>query len=169
MGHVEMIVKRLGNGDGLLYRDIRLRATRDSPVELNETMEEAQTRPNSYWNDFVNQSDRAAFLAWEDGACGTISVSLDKCGEQNYGSIFAMWVEATGRGRGIGRALLDAAIGWAYERGVVWLSLFVSEGNNQAIGFYQGGQFSIKSGPHPLPPNSQRFFRMERWLAEATD
>jgi ribosomal protein S18 acetylase RimI-like enzyme len=46
-------------------------------------------------------------------------------------------VTKAGEGRGIGRALLDAADRWAEANGYPWLTLHVFEGNDRARRLYE--------------------------------
>ena len=79
--------------------------------------------------------------------------------------INGMWVDPSYRRKGIGRALLDAVIGWAKAQGAQRLELGVSEGNTPAIHLYEQLGFAEASRPMPPPPNAMRRFRfMERSL-----
>jgi GNAT superfamily N-acetyltransferase len=51
--------------------------------------------------------------------------------------IDSMVVTATQRGKGIGRALVDATIAWGRAKGAPFLELTVSEFNRSAIAFYE--------------------------------
>jgi RimJ/RimL family protein N-acetyltransferase len=74
------------------------------------------------------------FVADEDGEIvGELSVSASWMGFGELG----MFVAADRRGRGVGSALVAAAIDWARERGLHKLSLSVFPHNEAAIGLYR--------------------------------
>ena len=53
------------------------------------------------------------------------------------GHVVDIAVTKAGEGRGIGRALLDAADRWAESNGYPWLTLHVFEGNDRARHVYE--------------------------------
>ena len=158
----------LGREEGLLYRDLRLRALADSPDAFGETLSQAQARSEGWWirgADYIaNHSDRLAlFIAWDNQVpCGSIYISL----ESSVAHIFGMWAEPAYRRRGIGTALLNTATPWAIERQAVSLDLWVTEGNEAAMRLYQRAQFSATGEQDLLRPDSSlRICRMVRSLA----
>ena len=56
-----------------------------------------------------------------------------------HGTVFinSMVVTAEQRGKGIGRTLVDAAMGWGRARGATALELVVWEFNQAALAFYE--------------------------------
>jgi RimJ/RimL family protein N-acetyltransferase len=74
------------------------------------------------------------FVAVADGSIvGKLHVEQSRFG---FGEI-GMMVARDGRGRGVGQALMMAAIDWARERGLHKLSLSVFVHNAAAIGLYR--------------------------------
>lgn len=60
--------------------------------------------------------------------------------------LISMWVAPFARGRGVGDALVDAAIAWARERGATGVTLAVHVTNPHAIALYRRMQF-VDEGP----------------------
>jgi RimJ/RimL family protein N-acetyltransferase len=58
-----------------------------------------------------------------------------------YGHVVGMLVAAEHRGRGLGRALLDAGIAWAHRHGVGELSLLVFPHNERALALNRSAGF----------------------------
>jgi ribosomal protein S18 acetylase RimI-like enzyme len=59
-----------------------------------------------------------------------------------------LYVAPARRGHGLGRALLDAALDTARERGVKWIDLGTSEDDVAARGLYESAGFSNLEGPN---------------------
>src|SRR5882672_220084 len=57
------------------------------------------------------------------------------------------------RGRGAGRALLDAAIAWGRSRGLDRLELWVTRGNGPAVRLYERAGFADTGRRDVLPSN----------------
>jgi ribosomal protein S18 acetylase RimI-like enzyme len=76
----------------------------------------------------------ASMVAETDGRIvGTINVDAGRFGAGDLG----MLVDAAWRGRGVGSALMDAAIAWSREQGLHKLSLEVFPANTGAIALYR--------------------------------
>jgi ribosomal protein S18 acetylase RimI-like enzyme len=60
---------------------------------------------------------------------------------EEYGPTIAMMISSAFRGRGIGRALLEAAFEWARDHGVTTLSLLVFPHNARAVALYRSAGF----------------------------
>ncbi len=69
-------------------------------------------------------------------------------------------VTADWRGRGVGRALIEAAQTYAKSRDCCKLTLEVLEGNTRAIGLYRSAGFD----PYELDPAMGRAMFFEKWL-----
>jgi ribosomal protein S18 acetylase RimI-like enzyme len=69
--------------------------------------------------------------------------------------VISMWVEPSARGRGIGRALLDAVVEWAKERDPSRaIRLSVTDGNDAARRLYERYGFVDTGVTEPLRSNS---------------
>jgi putative acetyltransferase len=85
----------------------------------------------------------AVFVAERaDGAIvGRLSVARDQHPASAHVADLGLMVAADSRGRGIGKALLAAAVGWARSAGVRKLELHVFPWNEPAIGLYEAFGF----------------------------
>jgi ribosomal protein S18 acetylase RimI-like enzyme len=88
----------------------------------------------------LSREDAASFVAEDDGVIvGAIGIEL-WAGIASFG----MYVAATHRGRGVGRALLDAAVGWAADAGAHKVTLEVWPHNGPAIALYRSAGFVVE-------------------------
>lgn len=84
------------------------------------------------------EADAAVLVAVEGGAIvGRLSVARDPHPSSSHVADLGLMVAASHRRRGIGRALLDAAVNWAQHAGVNKLELHVFTWNEPAIMLYQ--------------------------------
>lgn len=82
----------------------------------------------------LSRDDANLFVAEEDGSIvGLLGIELTSYGVADFG----MMVAADRRGRGIGGALLTAAIDWARDAGAHKVALQVWPHNDAAIGLYR--------------------------------
>jgi ribosomal protein S18 acetylase RimI-like enzyme len=80
-----------------------------------------------------------------------------------------MWVVPDARGRGAGRALADAVVAWARERGFGGVVLWVTEGNKRAIDLYERAGFAATGRRDRLPSNDRlEVFEMRLALSTRT-
>src|SRR2546423_15361519 len=104
-------VRRVQTHEWEALRDTRLQALADSPGAFGTTDAEALARPERWWREWTRRSgegdDQAMFLAWQDGAPVGIAGAFRTGGRID---VISMWTRPEQRGRGIGRALLDAAV-----------------------------------------------------------
>jgi L-amino acid N-acyltransferase YncA len=98
----------------------------------------------------------ASMVAEADGRIvGTINVDAGRFGAGDLG----MLVDASWRGRGVGSALMDAAIAWSREQGLHKLSLEVFPTNTAAIALYRKHGFAEEG----LRPKQYRRASGELW------
>jgi putative acetyltransferase len=84
----------------------------------------------------------AVFVAEEDGRIvGRLSLARDRHPASAHVADLGLMVAAPYRRRGIGRALLEAAVEWAREAGVTKLELHVFPHNEPAIRLYESFGF----------------------------
>lgn len=77
--------------------------------------------------------------------------------------VVSMWVDPAWQRSGLAGRLLDAVIAWAHLRGAATVHLWVTEGNDPAIGLYERFGFAFTGESAPLPSNpALRELRMVR-------
>ena len=82
--------------------------------------------------------DAAVFVAEEEGEiAGRLSLGRDPHPASSHVADLGLMVDARFRRRGVGRALLDAAVAWAQESNVTKLELHVFPWNEPAIALYE--------------------------------
>ncbi|MFN7147377.1 MAG: GNAT family N-acetyltransferase, partial [Myxococcota bacterium] len=110
-------IRRLGADEAALLRELRLRALADSPGSFGETYAEVAGRPEAEWRRLAERhgerGPHAAFVAERgEAACGVVFGIADPAAG-DAARVGGMWVSAEARGRGVGAALLRAALAWA--------------------------------------------------------
>ena len=91
-----------------------------------------------YLRALKRHPDAAVFVAEDDGAIvGRLSVARDPHGASRHVADLGLMVAAGHRRRGVGRALLEQAVSWARDAGVLKLELHVFPWNEPAIRLYE--------------------------------
>jgi ribosomal protein S18 acetylase RimI-like enzyme len=150
-------VRRVTRHEWESLRDVRLRALADAPDAFGTTYEEAVARPDDWWRDWAAASatsdTQAVLLAWDgDRTVGLAGVFATDDGAWQ---VISMWVDPSARGRGTGRALLDAVVAWArnQDNGRP-IRLSVTDGNDGARRLYERYGFADTGVTEPLRSNS---------------
>jgi len=91
-------------------------------------------RRRARWAEMLERSDAATFVADAAGQLvGQLGIELARYGVADLGMLVAEgW-----RGRGVGSALMEAAIGWARDAGAHKIALQVWPHNQAAIALYE--------------------------------
>jgi len=152
-------VRRVRPDEWDALRDTRLRALEDAPEAFATRFEEARLRPDDWWIDWAARSaigdSQAMFLAWEGAApLGMVGTFVAENGRR---WLIAMWTDPAARGRGVGRALVEATAEFARAAGSDHLFLQVMEGNESAASLYRSCGFEdIGPGePHDGRPTRE--------------
>jgi len=132
-----LFVRPVAASDWRSYRDLRLRALRDSHEAFASTHERESVRDDDDWRARVsavaNSSTAQAFFAhWNNEACGLVWCKASDV-ESSVVEIFQMWVAPDARGLGAGSALLERAITWAEDRGAACVRLGVTITDSPAL------------------------------------
>jgi ribosomal protein S18 acetylase RimI-like enzyme len=156
-----MQIQQLTPVDHERLRTIRLRALRDAPDAFSSTFEETLARPRESW---VEQLEKlATFVATLDGHdVGMVRIARPDTGAT--ASLLSMWVAPEARRRGVGTALLDAAIAWTRARGFTRLRLEVVDDNTAAVELYTRKGFQPTGRTSTMPAPRQHIREHERIL-----
>jgi GNAT superfamily N-acetyltransferase len=141
-----MRIRELERHEWALFRELRLRALAESPDAFARTLAEALGEDDAYWvklTESVTAPGAQVMLVAEvQGRPVGMAFGLFDKERAKTGHVGGMWVEPAARGRGAGRALLDAAIAWARSRGLDRLELWVTKGNGPAERLYERAGFA---------------------------
>ena len=149
------MIRTLEERDAAAFREVRLRALREEPEAYGSSYAEQVDRPLSYFEERVRPTDlRVTFGAFDgDTLLGTVTLTQESgAKDQHKGVITAMYVTPEARGRGLGRALLLAAIERARATpGVEQAHLGVVTTNTAARALYASVGFeAYGTEPHAL-------------------
>ena len=130
VAHIARHSRESGRGGDLIFRP----RSSDAPIDEPATIE----RHRAGWTQVI---DEPYWLrTWGAVIDGQIRGHLDLHGgrlpSEFHRAMLGMGVERGFRGRGHGRALLAAAIGWSRAAGLVWLDLGVFAHNHRARKLY---------------------------------
>jgi ribosomal protein S18 acetylase RimI-like enzyme len=128
------------------YRKLMLQAYELAADAFTSTADERAAEPESFWVKRIADSSglSVAFGAFEgQELVGTVALQFSaKPKTRHKASVIGMYVSPRARGTGAGRALLQAAIGYAQARaGTLQLTLTVTEGNTPAKSLYKSAGF----------------------------
>lgn len=160
-------IRSLQPDEAVLHREVRLRALRESPDSFGETA--AQAQPQSYWEDLTRSVTSPAggimLLACEGSVVWGSAYGLLDRERTDAGRIGGMWVDPSRRRQGTGRALVQAVVSWARERGLKRVGLWAPAANVGAIALYRGAGFVETGAQRPLRTGAAiRIVEMERML-----
>jgi RimJ/RimL family protein N-acetyltransferase len=149
-----MRIMPLGAADVPAYRALMLHAYASAPDAFTSTPEERAAAPDAWWLKRV--ADPAglglAFGAFDGGELvGTVALELSARPKTRHKAVLiGMFVHESKRGRGTGRALVEAALRYARSQPqLTSMTLTVSEGNARGVGLYERCGFAA-FGTEPM-------------------
>lgn len=154
-------VRQTTSHDWELWRDLRLRALRDSPTAFGSTYERELAFSEADWRQRAGGAANAVALG--GGTAGPAVLAFAGGLPAGMGGGFrdlpgwlhvvAMWTDPAWRGRGVGRAVLGFLTAWADEAGLR-VHLDVTVGNDGARSLYEGYGFVTTGETRPLRDGS---------------
>ena len=141
-----------------IYKALRLRSLEDSPSAFGSTLDLELQRTDAAWTErlqnAVSSGQDCALIAEVEGtASGLVWAKVDASDPRTV-NIFQMWVAPEARGRGVGDALLQAAIYWARKYGAHFAKLGVTSGDTPAVRLYQRAGFAEVGAKEPIRAGS---------------
>lgn len=155
--------------DWARVREVRLAALADTPDAFWATLDEERAQPETFWRDRLERPDGVTFLATlpddhrgrRDVGITTLLLPPDGDGTA---LLVSVWVAPTARGRGVGEALVRAAVEVARERGRRRVMLDVGDHNTPAIRLYERLGFRPTGRTNAFPPPRSHVTEHERAL-----
>jgi GNAT superfamily N-acetyltransferase len=159
-GGEEPSVRTLAPHEVALHRELRLRALRDAPESFGESLAEVLARPASYWEELTRSvtepGPHVMFLACARERVVGSAYGLVDPERERAGRVGGMWVEPAARRRGVARALLQAVLAWARERGFGRVALWAPADSPAALSLYRQAGFRDTGRRRPLPSDPSR-------------
>jgi ribosomal protein S18 acetylase RimI-like enzyme len=147
-----MEIRQTRAGDWAALRRLRLRALADAPGAFASTLDAELAFADDVWRRRAGEDPAAATLIASDGGddigLARIFAEPDPPGRAH---LVSMWVDPGHRRRGVARALIDRAIGWAAERHADEVILWVADRNAAARRLYEQIGFRPTGERQPLP------------------
>ena len=136
--------RRATKNDVALFREIRLRALKDSPDAYGSTYDAAVERDMYSWEQQLLTTtagdERNTQFVFKDDDCIGIA-ALYREPSALSGDIIMMWVDPMYRGSCAASSLVENLIDWAKGSGFFTVSLNVTDTNTRAIKFYENKGF----------------------------
>ncbi len=146
-------------------RDLRLRALQDAPLAFGSTYAREAAFEPELWEQRTRENaagERSVAFVLEPWAGMAVGATHDD--EPGVAHLYGMWVAPEARGAGAGRALVEAVIAWATERGAQRLMTSVEERNAAASALYERAGFSDTGRREPLGHSDATVLVLERAL-----
>lgn len=147
-------IRQIGADDWRALRDIRLAALQDAPQAFASTYGREAAFAEADWLRWISRGDTFLAYAPELGAA-PVGIVGGYDGEPGTIELISMWISPEARGRGTGRALVEAVVGRARAKGMTRVHLWVAESNRSARLLYERCGFRQTAERQPLPSNPQ--------------
>lgn len=147
-------VRRFSPAEWPIYKELRLRSLEDSPSAFGSTLDLELEQTDAAWaeqllNAASSGQDCALIAEVEEKPAGLVWAKAD-ANDPEIINIFQMWVAPIARGRGVGDALLQAAIHWARQCDARFVKLGASCGDTPAMRLYQRTGFVEFGAREPI-------------------
>lgn len=157
-------VRRFDPAEWPIYKTLRLQALEESPDAFGSTLDLELGRSDAAWSERLqiaaSSGQDCPLIAEVEGKPSGLVWAKADANDPGTVNIFQMWVAPEVRGRGVGEALLQAAIHWARQYGAHFAKLGVTYGDTPAMRLYQrtgfveiGSREPIRAGSTVLAQN----------------
>lgn len=138
-------VRRLESADAEAFTALRLESLRDEPLAFLSSPEDANAPSvDSVRARLAEGGDHATFGAFDPRLCGCVGIYRDTHRKARHKAfVWGLYVQPPARRRGIGEALVQAALGFARQLGVSQVQLGVAVKAEAALHLYQSLGFEI--------------------------
>ena len=157
--HGDAVLRPFESSEWETWRELRIRATRDSPDASAETVEELLEHEEGWWIDLVVKTveHHRGLLAGAFVGDAPVGMAFGKVdADHTTHGLGGMWVAPEARGKGIGRALAEYVIDWGAAFGVDRYELWVTDGNDGAEELYRSLGYRRTNSTRPLRDGSER-------------
>ena len=155
---VSVRVNEVTEPDWELWRDLRLEALADSPTAFGETLAMARAKTEEDWRSWWDGRPHAGprYIASVDGSpAGMCSICFPD-DHDKHPLLINMWTSPKARGRGAGRAMLDACVAYCRQEGHPRFLLSVVDDNISAFRVYERYGFALTGYSEPLLSNPSK-------------
>ena len=147
----EISIRVLAEDDWEQYRDMRLRALRESPDAFVADVTTEEDYDEQLWRDRMNRSMR--LLVTSDGEpVGIASVRMNEALFDDAAELFSLWVIPDLRGEGLAAQLVVAASEAAEKQGARQLVYWVGTDNVPAVAF--ASSYGFRPTEHRREPRT---------------
>jgi ribosomal protein S18 acetylase RimI-like enzyme len=144
-------IRRIGKGEWMLYKRVRLASLQDAPEAFSTTYESACLRSPESWAAQADSSaegpDRFTFLAFHDEEPVGLAALYRDANGSRQGEIIQVWISPALRGDGLAGELLDFIFNCAKVEGFEKIRAEVMNSNGRALRFYEKHGFIIDDIP----------------------
>lgn len=148
-------IRRLTEQDVNLFREVRLKALKDSPDSFDQKHEEELAKPLEYWQELLDKvspsSENIAFVLFDDEESIGVVYGFNK-GEKR-GGLGGLWIDPNYRKRGFATTLINKVITWAKNEELERLTLWNTEGHEGSEKLYRKIGFQPTGRKKPLELN----------------
>lgn len=134
-----MEIRQLGPEDAAEYRTLRIEALTNDPDAFGATLQDALDAPLQKTVSRLSDKAAATFGAFDEGKLvGNVTLAMDTGTKTRHrGSVYAVYVTPSARGKGVARRLLETLIGFAKQQEEIeQLYLMVNSANVPAVKLY---------------------------------
>ncbi len=162
-----MSIRVLTHHDWPQYKQLRLRALKESPEAFDATLESELRFSDTEWRSRLDPSHRKThalplIAEFDCAPTGLVWGAVDVL-NPNTASVYQMWVANVARGKGVGRALLYTVIAWARELQLEQLMLSVNKNNSAALSLYESVGFQPVFATSPVLAKGVQSLRFNVW------